>query len=162
MTKNLRNAISWWFCVLGSMPWVVGRLVTCPIPKNGQTKVVAFDCSFPNQFDSELRNVRAARLPFQLSHLFVLSTAGYKHLPKWAPALVQLFRALSTYPHLPLSWNNNGAGWSSKTHPRTCQENFCYDVFVKCPQKTYRSGIFGFGVLHKQTHGWAATGTELL
>ena len=51
MTKNLRNAISWWFCVLGSMPWVVGLLVTCPIPKNGQTKVVAFDCSFPNQFE---------------------------------------------------------------------------------------------------------------
>ena len=51
MTKNLRNAISWWFCVSGSMPWVVGRLVTCPIPKNGQTKVVAFDCSFPNQFE---------------------------------------------------------------------------------------------------------------
>ena len=44
MTKNL-------FCVLGSMPWVVGRLVTCPIPKNGQTKVVAFHCSFPNQFE---------------------------------------------------------------------------------------------------------------
>ena len=40
--------------------------------------------------------------------------------------LVQLFRALSRDPHLPLSSHKNGAGWSSKTHPRTCQGNFCY------------------------------------
>ena len=31
---------------------------------------------------SELRNVRAARLPFQPRHLFVLSTADHQHLPK--------------------------------------------------------------------------------
>ena len=68
---------------------------------------------------SELQNVRAAWLPFQPSHLFVLSTAEHQneHL---------LGSTLSTYTHLPLSSHNNGAGWSSKTHPRTCQGNFCY------------------------------------
>ena len=35
---------------------------------------------------SKLRNVRAAWLPFQPSHLFVLLTAEHQHLPKWAPA----------------------------------------------------------------------------
>ena len=59
--------------------------------------------------------------------------------------LVQLFRVLSTYPHLPLSSHKNGAGWSSKTLPRTCQGNFSR-------QMSCRSGIFGIGVRHKQTH----------
>ena len=42
--------------------------------------------------------------------------------------LVKLFWALSTYPHLPHCLHKNGGGWSSKTHPQTCQGNFCYHV----------------------------------
>ena len=48
----IKKLISWWFCMSGSMPWVVGRLVIWPISKNRKkTKVVALHCSFLNQFE---------------------------------------------------------------------------------------------------------------
>ena len=96
---------------------------------------------------SELRNVRAARLPFQFSHLFVLSTAEDQHLPKWAHAWFNfsepyLHTLTSPFPHIKMVQGG---------HQRHIPEPVKGIFLVKCPQKTYRSGIFDIGVHHKHT-----------
>ena len=68
---------------------------------------------------SELQNVRAARLPFQPSHLFVLSTAKHQHLPKWAPPWFNfskpyLHTLTSPFPRIKMVW---GGHWRHIPEP---------------------------------------------